>query len=77
LGMSVKKTGQRIVCHCLQVTEAEVLGALRARTIRCVKDISRFTEAGGGCTACHPALEEYLNQTPNYLEASPPICSVK
>lgn len=55
-----KSAAQKIVCHCLQVTEQTVIEAIQTCEIKCVKDIARFTQAGEGCTACHPALEKYL-----------------
>lgn len=51
-----------IICHCLQVDEAEILAAFEKRHIKSIKDIIEYTSAGDGCTACHPALLEYLER---------------
>lgn len=51
---------KKIVCHCLGVTEAEILQAFDDRHIKTVNDITDYTSAGDGCTACHPQLREYL-----------------
>jgi NifU-like protein len=51
--MSPKK---HYVCECLKVTEADVVEAIRAYGIRDIKDVIGYTQAGDGCTACHPAL---------------------
>ena len=51
---------KKIVCECLEVTEAQVLDAIRTHKLNSVKDIAHYTEAGKGCTACHGLLREYL-----------------
>ena len=56
--MSPRK--KKIVCDCLQVDEDTLLEALRARRLKRVEDITEYTEAGGGCTSCHPLLKQYL-----------------
>jgi NAD(P)H-nitrite reductase large subunit len=52
----------KIVCDCLQVTESQILKAIETRRLGCVKDITDYTSAGDGCTACHPLLKEYLQR---------------
>jgi len=51
---------QRLVCECLQITEAALVEVLTGREIKTVKDIRRLTGAGDGCTACHKLLKAYL-----------------
>jgi bacterioferritin-associated ferredoxin len=67
---------ERVVCRCLQVTEAEVVEAIQTLELRTLKDIRRATGAGEGCTCCHAALREFLEQHA-YSFSSSPICSVK
>jgi NAD(P)H-nitrite reductase large subunit len=50
----------KIVCECLGVTEAAVVSAIRAEGLATIKQVTACTEAGGGCTVCHPAIREYL-----------------
>jgi NAD(P)H-nitrite reductase large subunit len=58
--MGPPKSKSRVVCDCLGITEAELVGAIRAEGLRTVKQVAACTDAGGGCTACHPAIREYL-----------------
>ena len=51
---------QRLVCECLQVTEAALIKALTGKEYKTVKDIRRLTGAGDGCNACHKVLKTYL-----------------
>lgn len=52
----------RIVCRCLQVTEAQVVRMIERLELRTVRDIRKYTGAGEGCTCCHAKLEEYLER---------------
>ncbi len=52
----------RVVCRCLQVTEATIVEAIDRLELRTVKDIQRHTGAGTGCTCCHGELRELLEQ---------------
>jgi bacterioferritin-associated ferredoxin len=53
---------QRLVCHCFQVTEAQLVTALTVLELRTVREIRQKTGAGDGCTACHHALRKYLER---------------
>ena len=58
--MAAKPSSKKIVCECLDVSEADILEAIRTHKLESVKDIAHYTEAGNGCTACHGLLKEYL-----------------
>lgn len=51
-----------IVCECLRVSEDALLKAISTKKIKSVADIINYTQAGDGCTACHPLLKEYLEK---------------
>jgi bacterioferritin-associated ferredoxin len=63
------------LCHCLRITEAEVVAAVTRLELRTVKDVRSHTGAGEGCTACHVRLREILER--HTYASSSPICSVK
>ncbi|HZT80322.1 MAG TPA: (2Fe-2S)-binding protein [Gemmataceae bacterium] len=65
---------ERVVCRCLQVTEAVLVEALADGEVRTLKDIRRCTGAGDGCTACHALLRQYLER---HAHSAEPICSVR
>ena len=67
---------ENLVCRCLRVTEDALLAALATCEIRTLKEITRHTEAGSGCTACHVLLRRYLERH-GYACADSPICSVR
>ncbi len=52
----------RIVCHCLRVTESALVEAMATTELRTLTDIRQHTGAGDGCTCCHHLLKRYLNE---------------
>lgn len=65
----------RIVCECLKVGEKQIVACIRDGKACSLRQIAACTGAGGGCTACHPALEALLEQeapkSAAYLPSSP------
>ena len=52
----------KIVCRCLQVTEAQVVRMITRLELRTVRDVRSLTGAGEGCTCCHGKIQEYLER---------------
>lgn len=52
----------KVVCRCLQVTEAQVVRMITRLELRSIRDLKKYTGAGDGCTCCHGKLEEYLEK---------------
>ena len=50
----------KLVCECLEVTEAEIVSAIRARGLTTVRQVTACTGAGGGCNSFHPAIRAHL-----------------
>jgi NAD(P)H-nitrite reductase large subunit len=50
----------KVVCRCLNVTEAELIRAISNQDLRTIREIRRLTGAGEGCTCCHEQIREYL-----------------
>ena len=72
---TVGSCGDRIVCRCLQVTEHEIVTAIREHGLSSVRELQTVTGAGGGCTCCHRELKQYLAvYSPS---SSPLICSAR
>ena len=67
---------QRVVCRCLQVTEAEIVSAAAALEVESIRELCTLTDAGNGCTACHRELEQIVARC-RYSSSASPICSVK
>ena len=61
----------RIVCRCLQVTEAAMVQAITALDLQTLMDVRRQTGAGEGCTCCHEQIRQFLEQ----LHCAPAKCA--
>ncbi|MBI3411959.1 MAG: (2Fe-2S)-binding protein [Planctomycetes bacterium] len=52
----------RVVCHCLNVTEQEIIHAVVTRELQTIHEIRRQTAACDGCTCCHKDLQEIIER---------------
>jgi NifU-like protein len=51
---------RRLVCRCLGVASPRIFAAARADELADVAAVTKSVRAGGGCTLCHPEIEEIL-----------------
>ena len=51
------------LCHCLQVTEDDVLNVVARGKAQSIVDVQACTGAGQGCTACVWRIQQYLDRT--------------
>lgn len=68
---------ERLLCHCLQITEEMVVSAVNRMALGTVHEVRDHTGAGDGCTSCHARIREVIEQHTAYLPSPPDICSVR
>jgi NifU-like protein len=49
-----------LVCKCFAIDATLIEDTVRANNLSSVQDVTNFTKAGGGCSACHEGIEEIL-----------------
>ena len=52
-------TEENIICNCMNISEHEIVYAIKHRDVQIVQDI---ISAGTGCGSCIPELEEILKR---------------
>ena len=51
---------ERIICHCMSVSEHEILFTLKHNDTKVLDDMVQITGAGSGCGACMCEIENII-----------------
>lgn len=56
------------VCYCFDVTDTVIKKVIREHKCEEVDQVTDICNAGGGCTSCHPDIEELIEEIMEEME---------
>ena len=67
-GESTKTDHEDVVCKCFGITGEEIREIARLNNLKTVEQVTHYTKAGGGCSTCHPEIQEILGELAEEVE---------
>jgi NifU-like protein len=61
-GESIAEDHEDIVCKCFGITGEEIREIAKLNGLKTVEQVTHYTKAGGGCSTCHPEIQEILRE---------------
>ncbi len=59
-GIQILEKPGDVVCECFDVTDLEIIDAVKANNIGTADDVTNYLKAGGGCGNCLERIEEII-----------------
>lgn len=59
-GVQIMAKPGEMVCECFEVTDLEIIEAVKANNLETTEDVTNFLKAGGGCGQCLERIEEVI-----------------
>ena len=57
---AVSETEEKIVCTCFNVTEKQILEAIKVNNLKTVEEVTNYTKAGGACGRCKGYIKDII-----------------
>ena len=55
------QTADKIVCTCFNVTENQILEAIKVNNLKTVEEVTNYTKAGGACGRCKGTIQDIID----------------
>ncbi|MBS3734890.1 MAG: Fe-S cluster assembly protein NifU [Phycisphaerae bacterium] len=60
-----------VICQCFGVTDTLIEKVVREHSLTTVDEVTHYTKAGGGCGACHAAIERIIANVREETQSGP------
>jgi len=61
-GIQILAKPGEMVCECFDVTDLEIIDAVKQNGLQTTEDVTNYLKAGGGCGKCLDRIEEVMDQ---------------
>lgn len=69
-GIQILEKPGEMVCECFDVTDLEIIDAVKKNGLENTEDVTNYLKAGGGCGKCLDKIEEIIHKTRASMETS-------
>ena len=59
------KNDTKMICKCFQVTENQIINAIKENGLKTLEEVTNYTKAGGACGHCKGAIQNILDTVLN------------
>lgn len=67
-GIQILEKPGEMVCECFDVTDLEIIEAVKTNGLETTEDVTNYLKAGGGCGKCLDRIEEVVQKTKQTME---------
>ena len=61
-GETPSEDPEDVVCKCFGISGEEIREVVKLNGLKTVEQVTHYTKAGGGCSTCHPEIQEILRE---------------
>jgi NifU-like protein len=61
-GEAPREDPEDVVCKCFGISGKEIREVVGLNGLKTVEQVTHYTKAGGGCSTCHPEIQEILRE---------------
>ena len=61
-GETPSEDPEDVVCKCFGISGKEIREVVSLNGLKTVEQVTHYTKAGGGCSTCHPEIQEILRE---------------
>lgn len=69
-GIQILEKPGEMVCECFDVTDLEIIDAVKKNGLENTEDVTNYLKAGGGCGKCLDRIEKIVHKTRASMETS-------